>query len=55
LKSKTNQAALGLRVKSGWTAAILLADPARAMARRAETRDYRRLVRPGYVMSIFAR
>jgi len=55
LKSKINQAALGFLVKSGWAAAVLLADSARAMARRAETRDYRRLVRPGYVMSIFAR
>jgi hypothetical protein len=30
LKSKTNQAALGLRVKSGWAAAILLAGPVRS-------------------------
>ena len=29
MKSKTNQAALGLRVKSGWAAAILLAGPVR--------------------------
>jgi hypothetical protein len=29
LKSKINQAALGLRVKSGWAAAILLAGPVR--------------------------